>query len=170
MSALQVWQATPSHAIRSVNVCFSNSTSWSYKIEWTRSATIDGGTGSRSSTVSQGQQTCAEGDWVSWTSAIIGTSGSKRAWAGWNRVAGQPKIALCKSGKLSDCFGFSADPALGFTPYDERNNKGSEEWAFGQNEHICFRPMASKDTWFRISRESNDDWIQFRVLATSRCR
>jgi hypothetical protein len=59
---------------------------------------------------------------------MVGTAGSKRAWAAWNRVAGKPKIALRKSGKLSD----------------------------------CFRLMTSKDTWFRISRESNDDWINFQ--------
>lgn len=158
-SGLQVWLAPSSHAgTRHVSLCFTNSATEQVKIVWIKYTTVNGGRGPASAILSQGEKTCAEGKMLGWTSTLVGIPDSKRVWSASNPPIGRPGIGECAALNLNSCL-----DSGGLAPW-------RYSWSLGQNEHACYRAPESSGTWFRISRETNDNWIQFRIRATPTCK
>ena len=147
---------------RSSNLCIRNDTTKNLVVDW---EIFDTKTGEGK--LAPGRKLCAEGSFVAEAGDVLGSvkvagdPASGTRWLVMNLGIGTPYIASTINQPSSRC-------RLARVGRDASDADRCWLQRMGQRQHRCVQDEGS-GLWYRVSREADDSWIQWRVIVTTGC-
>lgn len=162
VAGVSVLAAPSALAWRSSNLCIRNDTTKILVVDW---EIFDTKTGEGKLT--PGRKLCAEGSFVAKAGDVLGSvkiagdPASGTRWLVMNLAIGTPYIASTINQSTDRC-------RLARVGRDASDADSCWLERMGQRQHRCVQDERS-GLWYRVSREANDSWIQWRVIVTTGC-